>query len=543
MPNYFNFGPVPVMTSSMTYREIGNSGLRAVGGYVREEFLPQLQGRQAATMYREMSDNSPVIGGMLFAINAAMKKVQWRVNAADDTPAAQEAADFADSLRTDMMHTWEDSIAEGLSMLTYGFAPQEIVYKKRLGVKPGMDPSNKGKSLPKSRYDDGKIGWKKLPLRGQDTIIKWFFDENGETLGMTQMPYIGAMRDIPIEKMLLFRPSQHKDNPEGRSMIRNAYRSYYMVKRIEEQEAILYERLNGIPVLRLPTQVMQAASNGDAEASALVEQFKRIAINLRIDEQMGVVMPSDTFPGGDGNPSSVRMYDIELVSPGGGKGGGGAVSSNETINRHNNLMMMSVLADFLILGHGPNGTEALADSKKGMFFQATEGFLNSMAAVYNRDGLPRVFELNGMDTDLLPEYAPDMSQEVDLDILSNYILRLSQSGMAIFPNEELESALMDAAGLPDIAESGALDALGGEDAPQHIVGPLAAAAAAAMAPKPDPVEPGKAPPGIAQDSPADKFQKMIRGSMARRFIKLNTAEASVMRKRNLPRPRGSDRRA
>jgi phage gp29-like protein len=258
---------------------------------------------------------------------------------------------------------------------------------------------------------------------------------------------------------------------------------------------------------------------------------------------MGVVIPSDTFPGGDGNPSSVRMYDIELVSPGGGKGGGGAVSSNETINRHNNLMMMSVLADFLILGHGPNGTEALADSKKGMFFQATEGFLNSMAAVYNRDGLPRVFELNGMDADLLPEYTPDMSQEVDLDILSNYILRLSQSGMAIFPNEELESALMDAAGLPDIAESGAMDALGGKDAPQHIVGPLAAAAAAALAPKPDPVEPGQAPPGMEQNSPADKFQKMIRGSLARRFVKLNNAEASILRKRNLPRPRGSDRRA
>jgi len=30
-------------------------------------------------------------------------------------------------------HTWEDFVVEALSMLGYGFAPHEIVYKRRLG--------------------------------------------------------------------------------------------------------------------------------------------------------------------------------------------------------------------------------------------------------------------------------------------------------------------------------------------------------------------------------------------------------------------------
>src|SRR6185295_15142098 len=110
-PGYF--GAIPQMTAGMTFSEIGNTGLRAFSGWVREEFLPQLQGRQAATVYREMTDNSPIIGGLLFAVQSTMRKVEWRTIPADDTPAAQEMADFADGLRMDMSHTWEDAIMEG----------------------------------------------------------------------------------------------------------------------------------------------------------------------------------------------------------------------------------------------------------------------------------------------------------------------------------------------------------------------------------------------------------------------------------------------
>jgi hypothetical protein len=59
------------------------------------------------------------------------------------------------------------------------------------------------------------------------------------------------MRDIPIEKMLLFRPITHKNNPEGRSILRTAYTSYY-VKRLQELEAILGERMGGIPIVKVP---------------------------------------------------------------------------------------------------------------------------------------------------------------------------------------------------------------------------------------------------------------------------------------------------
>ena len=46
--------------------EIGGTGLRRTGGTVYEEFLVALRGRRGAKVYREMSENDPVIGSILY---------------------------------------------------------------------------------------------------------------------------------------------------------------------------------------------------------------------------------------------------------------------------------------------------------------------------------------------------------------------------------------------------------------------------------------------------------------------------------------------
>lgn len=441
------YGAVPAMTSGMTYTEVGNSGLRAFAGWVREEFLPQLTGRQGAQKYREMMDNSPIIGAIMASIVATMRKVEWRVEPADDSGEAAEAADFLDSCRDDMTDTWEENVVEDLSMLGYGFAAKEIVYKKRMGRDPGKAPD--GTDLGKSDYDDGLIGWRRLPIRGQDTVLKWFFDANGEIKGMTQQPWSGALIDIPIEKLLLFRPSQHKNNPEGRSILRTSYVPYYFIKRLQEQEAILGERMGGLPCVKVPSELIQAASDGDAIATAAMAAYKKMATNIRIDEQMGILMPSDMQPGPNG-PSSSPAYSFELVVPQGGRGM--ALNINDTVNRYNTQILTSVLADFLTMGHDARGAQNLGQTKIDLFYQAIEGFLNSNAAIYNRHAIPRLWRLNGFDMDYMPKLIPDLAIRVDLDVLSNFVTRLASAGMPIFPNDDVQRYLLEAAGLPDVVD-------------------------------------------------------------------------------------------
>jgi hypothetical protein len=434
------------MSSGMAFSDIGSGGLRQFSGWVREEYLQQLVGLQGARVYREMADGSPAVGSILFAIQQSIRKVEWRTQPKDDTPAAQEAADFAESLRFDMSHTWEDFIAEALSMLTYGFAPHEIVYKRRNG-------RGAVRGEPGSDFNDGKIGIRRLPLRGQDTVFKWFFDENGVITGLTQQPWVGTLIDIPIEKLLLFRPTVHKNNPEGRSILRTAYRPWYFTKRIEELEAIMIERFGGLPVLYLPSQLMEAANGGDAVATQVMTEYKKMVRNVRIDEQMGLVLPSDVYQGPTG-PSAVRMFEFQLVTPNGGRG---SVNPEPVIERYKLEILTSVLADFLTLGHSSRGTQSLAISKVDMFYQAVEGWLNSIASVLNRFMLPRLWRLNGMDLKLLPEWVPDLAQRIDLDALGTYVLSLAQAGMTMFPDEELENYLRDAAGMPDIGDNSAQD--------------------------------------------------------------------------------------
>src|SRR5258708_4911597 len=190
-----------------------------------------------------MSDNSGMAGAMLFASMQAMRRVEWKVEAPGDSDKSTAEVKFVESLMDDMTHTWGDFVAEALSMLPFGYAINELVYKRRLGPAPGGNrafdpnvgkfapPPNPQDEQPPSKFNDGRIGWHRLPIRGQETILKWFLDINGEITGVTQQPWVGQLIDIPAEKFLLFRPTAHKNSPEGKSVLRNCYRSYWFVKR------------------------------------------------------------------------------------------------------------------------------------------------------------------------------------------------------------------------------------------------------------------------------------------------------------------------
>lgn len=443
------------MSRRQVYDDLGSYGLRAYSGYVREEFLPQLMGRQAQRVYREMLDNSSVVGAVIFAVTQAMRRVTWRVEPANDTGEAKALAEFVESMMHDMSHTWEDFILESLSMLGYGFSVHEIVYKRRLGRKPHSRPGPKPRQdMAGSSYNDGKIAWRRLPIRAQDTILKWFFDENGSIEGFTQQPYAGPTIDIPLEKGLLFRAGVHKNNPEGRSILRNAYRPYYFVKRLEELEGIAIERMNGFPVISVPNELIERAlaisPNGqsvDAAAAATYEQYKKISTGIRIDEQMGLVLPSDVYKSDDGKPSSARLYSLEFATP--QHGSGGRADSDKIIGRYKVEIMSTVLADFIQMGHEVRGTNNLAVTKVDMFYQAIEGWLNGEAAVINRYALPRLWQLNGDNPDLMPTLKPDMAQRLDLDSLGAYVANLKLAGMPLFPDEPLQTFLREAGGMPE----------------------------------------------------------------------------------------------
>ena len=114
------FDEVPKNVSPMV--ELGLTGVRRTSGYIDEEFLPQLRGRKAVQIFREMKDNDPVIGALLFATDRLLRQVEWRVEPSGDKPGDKEAAAFLEQCMEDMSHTWDDMITEILTMLPYGWS-------------------------------------------------------------------------------------------------------------------------------------------------------------------------------------------------------------------------------------------------------------------------------------------------------------------------------------------------------------------------------------------------------------------------------------
>ena len=208
--------------------EIGSTGLRRSSGFVYEEFLTQLRGRLGSKTYREMADNDPVIGSFLFAIEKIITRLEWRVDpfselGSTDEPDDQdvETARFVEECLNDMSDSFDSALASILSFVVFGWSWHEIVYKRRVGPDQ-KDPRKR------SKFSDGKVGWRKWPIRAQETWMRWEFDEDGGIQAYVQYdPSGGGMHTIPIDKSLLFRTTTQKNNPEGRSLLRNSYRPWY----------------------------------------------------------------------------------------------------------------------------------------------------------------------------------------------------------------------------------------------------------------------------------------------------------------------------
>jgi hypothetical protein len=422
--------------------QVGRSGLKQFGGFVFEEFLSNLQNPRGAQAYREIIDNSALVGGIFRLIDLSIRGISKYVEPYHDqgeeaTDEDHERAERVEGALEDMSHSWQDTISEIASMILYGYAPMELVYKKCSGWTD--DPGTR------SRFDDGLITWRKIALRGQDTLFRWEFDDEGGVKAMIQLPPPDyQMRRIPIEKLLLFRPRVEKDNPEGTSVLRSAYFNWYMIKRMTELEAIRGERdATGVPVMEIPAVNMGASAT--AAQLAVYTMAKKIVKNIRLDEQSGIVIPQAYDP-----VTKQPLFKLSLL---GVQGATTIFDFDKVITRHETRLAISMLADGLLLGHDKVGSFALSkDKTKNTIGTALNAWMDSICAVFNRHAFPRLYALNGWPMDRMCKLGHGEAQDKDLESLAHAVQMLSQAGMPIFPDEQLENHIREEAGWPERSE-------------------------------------------------------------------------------------------
>lgn len=396
------------------FGEMASLGLKVYSGVTQDELKRELNWPNSINTYREMSYHSAVNAPLTLFENI-ISKATWTYKPPENpTEEEKNQAKIINQMMTDMEQPWSEFIRDVLSSNVFGFSVHEKVYRKRLKANGSL-------------YDDGVIGWKKLPIRVQESISKFIFSEDGNDIVGVQQN-LSAINDIynrfsrksnliniPRSKFLLFRTGKHRGDPFGKSPLRDAYLAWRFLTQLEELEALgVAKDLNGIPVLSLPPQVLSA--DGDQEQRLYFENAIR---NLQVGEQMGIILPS--LYDEQGKP----LYKIELLSTDGKKN----FDLNKIKEYYRSLIFISLFADILLQGNTNTGSFALGSIKNSLSGAYAERLISNIAEVIQNDLIRQTYELNSWPTDRMGKLDFDNLDNTDIESLSKYLQRVASVGL------------------------------------------------------------------------------------------------------------------
>jgi len=379
---------------------VGLGGPKNQYGSMDEELQNKLKGSRKYTEFGKMSNDDAICGGIRLAIDKIIDTITWKVD--DDTHGIME-----ESLEN---VGWNERLTDITSFLDYGFSAFEVIIE---------------------RNKKGRYVWKAIENRPQETVTRWIMDKRNLAIGFDQRDSQGRSATVDLKRCLHFRTSTFKNNPEGKSIFRNAYRDWYYRTNIERLESIGIERdLTGLPTLTPPEDIELTDETGAINAAG--NWAWNTVQNIKRNEQEGVVLPFGWELTLIGSPGQ-RQFDL-----------------NDVINRYDTRIAMSVLSQFLVLGLGNSGGSfALSKEQSELFYKAAEGYANIIARTINTQymGTHILRDLNGLRK--APTIVPIGANRPDLQEVAAFLARLFKFN-AITPDEKLEVELRRLAGLPEM---------------------------------------------------------------------------------------------
>lgn len=424
--------------------ESGYLGLNIFSGVTTDELTKELNFPQSVRTFKEMSYHGTINGALTLYYNL-ISKVDWRYKApVGATEEEKKQAEIINQMMHDMDQPWEEFISEVLSAQMYGFSVHEKVYRRRLKTSG-------------SKYNDGLIGWKKLPIRNQETIDKFIFSADGnEITGVKQV--INSSNDLynrysnlgknevilPRSKFMLFRVGKHKGDPFGKSPLRDAYSSWKYLTIIEEIEANgVAKDLVGLPVLKIPPQYLSPDASPDQKA--VYAYYQNAMRNLQLNQQSALILPNVYDP-----ETRQPLFELELLSLDGKKG----MDTTKIKEYYKNMILTSLFADILIMGQGSTGSFALGQIKNSLSGAAAEAVLRQIVSVLNHELVRQTYELNGWDVSRVGTFDYSNLESEDLETFSKAVMRFASTSSVEADREFLNRVRksMDIDPLPDDME-------------------------------------------------------------------------------------------
>lgn len=411
---------------NITETEVGNTGLnlRGVRGKVEENISKLWKGKNKKDFISEMRLNDPYVNAWINAKNAIALKPDWVIQPRnpEDSKSKEYADLISNMLFNDMATTFNSFVLNSITMAEYGFAISEIVLKKRQGKTDNP--------MTTSLYNDGLFGVAKLSPRWQNSITKWDIDNNGNIENVYQRSNDFGTTDIkmPYKKILHFVMNGYNGNPEGESVLRGTFASYYNKKNIERIQRETFERgFTGILDIQVPPRYMSKKYNTPegVEMMRVIDAFLR---NVKQGKEAGIVRPAS------------KDFNIELIQ---GKTGTG-LDPDKMIDRYNTEIVMCLLSDSF-MGKSKVYQGASGEQTKTKIYKSFIGIiLDEIKEQVNKKLIPLLFNINNLDTEYMPYLDYGNLDDLDLQAVSWFIQSVAKNcGPLMTPTYELNNFLLE----------------------------------------------------------------------------------------------------
>jgi phage gp29-like protein len=338
------------MASVLHSATVGRAGNTGYWGWSNTgEYLSKLDGAAGRTIYEKMRRSDHQVQAVLKAIVLPILSADYYVEPASDKPKDRKiAATLQDALLKGMSMTWDDTLRHALLMLPFGFSPLEKVYE----------------------YRDGLVLPRKLDPRLPTSVVQWTFDKAANRLThMIQQDSDGARYSIPIEKLLVFTNEKEGDNWEGISLLRPAYKAWYIKEQLEKIDAIKHERWGvGIPEYQVP----KTAERDSEEWSAAETTLQ----NIHANEQAYAMTPEG--------------WKLNVI----GAGPGSSPDTLASIRHYDEAIAKTMLAMHINLGSSTVGAKNLGESFLSAFLMANQAKADYIAEVIDRFCVRELVEMN-----------------------------------------------------------------------------------------------------------------------------------------------------
>jgi SPP1 gp7 family putative phage head morphogenesis protein len=386
--------------------EIGTPGTEIYAGYLSEEYLKELTGKDWADKIDMMRRSDANVRMVLNAVKLPLKSSPWTISVREQSEEAElQKKLFEKILFEDLNKSFTQILGEILTCLDFGYSIFDITHAVKTDSELGTYNSLKS-----------------LGYRSQRTIDRWNLNDSRDLETITQTAYgdEGGSFELDARFILYFSPEREGDNFEGISILRACYGPWFRKNEFLKKLSI------GIEKFAVPTAVLTTPEGVEgkpefAAAKKALACYTSGATNYLI------------LPKGYELSFNNVSVDVEKI--------------RSAINAENQEMVNSILASFLLLGQNGSGSLALGTSLSDFFSQTVQYIADHISEQFERKIFKPLVQMNFGHSRLLVDLKCDGLEHRANEAWAGMVNGFIQTG-AIKADDDLEKNLREKLKLP-----------------------------------------------------------------------------------------------